>query len=267
MRLFMHWNVAVSIMPRFAGPPGRAPVLNIAPELQRRRRDDKGQDRRETHSEYDSRSQSHPPLGRGCANRDVPRKQVDIHLEHHWQQAEHGGDRRQHYRSQTLGASSQDRFHCAARGFLQRVERIDQHDIIVHDNTGQRDDAYSAHNDAERLTCEHQTNHHADCGHNDSAKDQEGAVEAVELGHKNDRHDEQGNAESLTQKCLGGFLFLVLAFESIADAFWQIVLFQPDAEFFHLFVRQYAGQNVRLDRHDLTGIGPLDCSNFGLRGP
>ena len=44
----------------------------------------------------------------------------------------------------------------------QAVEGVDQHDVVVHHDAGERDDADARHDDAERLAGDQQAEHHAD---------------------------------------------------------------------------------------------------------
>ena len=45
------------------------------------------------------------------------------------------------------------------------IKRVDQHDIVVHDDSSERNDTHSSHNRTEGVLGNHQAKQNADRGH------------------------------------------------------------------------------------------------------
>ncbi len=78
-------------------------------------------------------------------------KRSMLSFKHHRHQAEDRRHRGQQHRPEALGAGPQDGLAMARPPFAQLVVGVDQHDVVVHDDAGERDDADAGHDDAERL--------------------------------------------------------------------------------------------------------------------
>ncbi len=76
-------------------------------------------------------------------------EQIDVDPQHHGQQAQHRGHRGEQHRPQAQAARLQGRLEGAEALPAQFIVGVDQHDIVVHHDSRQGDDAHAHHHDAE----------------------------------------------------------------------------------------------------------------------
>ena len=85
----------------------------------------------------------------------------------------------------------------------QPVVGVDQHDVVVHHDAGQRDHADARHHDAEGLAGQQQAEEHADRRHDHAGQHQPDAGELVELRQQHEEDQEDRRAERLAQEVAG----------------------------------------------------------------
>ena len=71
------------------------------------------------------------------------------------------------------------------------IKGINQYDIVVHDNSGKRNNANPCQQGTERITGNQQTKQHPRGRHHHGKKNQSGLVKAVELSNQQHEHEQQ----------------------------------------------------------------------------
>ena len=128
------------------------------------RRGDQHQERRDNNQRQDGgkgqaiddgRRQRDPPLGRGRADGHLMVQKLDVQAKGDGQHAKDSGQRGQHHRAGPFAAGLKDRLDLGNAFAAQGDEGVDQHDVVVHHDPGQRDDPDAGHHHAERLAHDH----------------------------------------------------------------------------------------------------------------
>ena len=176
------------------------PLADAVGQGQHRRHQPQRDQLGEGEAEHDRRGKLHPHHPVGTADGDFAAREVDLDREHHRQQAADRRDGRQEHRPQALGAGADHRLDRVHAGVAQAVERVDQHDVVVHHDAGQRQHAGTRHDDRERLSHHDHAEQRADHGEDDGDQDQRGVIEAVEQHQQNHRDQEQGEECGLQQE-------------------------------------------------------------------
>src|SRR5690606_3882750 len=186
------------------------------------------------------------------------------------QQTAAGREGGQQDRSQTLQSGLNDDFLKTpiAAGFAQIVEGVDQNNIVVHDDAGQRHDAHASEYDAESLAGDQQAQEHPGGGQYYRGQNQQGLIVAVELGDHDDRHQHQRDHEGLQEEGEGCCLFLVGAPEAVVHSCCQGIAVEPLTDLLKLGVHHHAGS--RVGPH-INHLGPIDALygvylGFGFSG-
>ena len=144
---------------------------------------------------------------------------------------------RQKHRAQTLRARPDDRLDRVHSGIAQAVERVDQHDVVVHHDAGERQHAGAGHDDREGLPHDHHAEQRADHRKYDGHQDQCGMVEAVEQHQQHKRDQEQRQERSHAKEALRFILLLGAALERDADARREVLGRDPRLDLGNLRVR------------------------------
>ncbi len=139
--------------------------------------------------------------------------EIDLDAEHHRQQAADGRDGGQEHRAQALCAGADHRLDRLHARVAQAMERVDQHDVVVHHDARQRQHAGARHDDGEGLPHHHHAQQRADHGQHHRHQDQAGVIEAVEQRQQHDGDQEQRKERRLDQERARFVLLLVRAFE------------------------------------------------------
>ena len=102
------------------------------------------------------------------------------------QQAKDRGDRGEEHGPQALGAGAHDQIEgVEVWPFLaQAIERIDEHDVVIHHDPGEGHNPHPRQDGTEGLTRDDQAEQHAGGGHHHGEEDEPGLIEAVELGYQ-----------------------------------------------------------------------------------
>ena len=134
-------------------------------------------------------------MRRRGTDKDLAIHDLDRQLEHHRQQPENRRHGRQNDRAETHQPGTEGRLArpvAAARIFIVGV---DQNNVVVHDNAGERDHPEPAHHDAEGLVGRPQAQNDATCRQQDGRHRHEGLPARSELQHQNNHHQRQGQRE------------------------------------------------------------------------
>lgn len=142
---------------------------------------------------------------------------------------------------------------CLERGqahLLEVVIGVDQNDVIVHHDTGQRNHPDTAHHDAKRAACDDQSEQHTGYRKDDRAHHHEGLVEAVELDHEDDEHQEYCSRKGPDEEDHRILLVLCFASKRRFDARRQVHSVNHGLKCDHLIVNQHIRCHIRFDRDD-----------------
>ena len=89
-------------------------------------------------------------------------QQFQVEAKGNRQHPQNRGHRGQYHRARPFPAGFQNGVDLANPVAAQRIERVDQHDVVVHHHTGQRDDADTGHHHPKGLTHDQQPQEHPD---------------------------------------------------------------------------------------------------------
>ena len=194
------------------------------------------------------------------ADQNVPFGDLDRQLEDHRQQAEDGGHRRQQDRPETDKAGTEGGVLGPVSAGPVFIECVDQHDVVVHHNAGQRDDAKPAHDNAEGLGRRPQAEHDPACRQQDRRHGDEGLPCGVELHHQHDQHQQQRQREGLAQKRAGLGHILVLAGEGDIDILHERRCGERSLKRLDPFGRQPPACHIGVDIHIAVAVLALDIA-------
>ena len=166
---------------------------------------------RKTQARDNGRGQLHPERRYGATHFKLATNQVDRHAAGHGQQAKAGGKGGEKYRSQTQTAGLDNHPFDIPLWvvFPQVIIGVDQNNVVVHNNPGQRHNADPRHNGTERLPQNNQPQQHPHGRHDHRRQDEACLVKTVELGHQQNTHQRQGQSKGLADKRDGLVLFFI----------------------------------------------------------
>ena len=129
------------------------------------------------------------------------------------------------------------------------MKGVDQHDVMVHHDAGQRQHTGARHDDGEGLSHYHHAEKRADHRQNHGHQNQRRVIEAVEQRQKHDRDQEQRQKRRLDQEGAGFILLFVRAFEFHPHVGRYRLLRDPAFQLRHLLTgQQRFGHAIRFDR-------------------
>ena len=146
-------------------------------------------------------------MGARRTHRYVTAYKVDVYAENHGHQADDRRDRRQQYRTKANRAGSQHGVVGVEAAAAKYVIRVDEHDIVVHHDARERNNADAGHDDAERLAHREMSQEDATRRKEYRGEYQACLVDAVELGYENNGHDRESHQHRSFQE--RHILFLV----------------------------------------------------------
>jgi superfamily II DNA or RNA helicase/SAM-dependent methyltransferase len=246
---------ARAMMPvRGRQPP--QPPLTVPSEHGRGQQDgDEGGDAQATD---DRRGQLNPKLPRRRTEVHIAAKEVDRQPQHHGHQPHDSGHGGQQHRAQTLSACPQRRVCRGKAAGAILVVGVDQHDVVVHHNAGQRHDADATHDHGKRLLPDQQAQQHACDREEDGREDQRPLKKAVELSQQHQKHEQDRDGKRQHQEGHGLLLIFQLTGNPNLHLFPQPGRSDGPLKH-HEFIRDRgAGGDARGDGLHVATIDPVD---------
>ena len=206
-------------------------------------------------------------MGRRAAHGNGTIHEIDVDSKHHGHESENRGDGGEQYRAQALRAGAHHRLDGVHAAVAQDIVSIDEHDIVVDHDSGQRYHTHTTHDDAKGLPGDEKPEQNTHRGQHDRAENQQRLIKAVELSDENNGHDEKRDAKCFYQKCFRLTLLFVFTFELDADARIDLRGLQPVFDLRDLVVGENAFRYVGLHREHTAAVGAIDGSDAWYGGP
>ena len=145
------------------------------------------------------------------------------------------------------------------RGF---AIRIDEYNVVVDDNPGQRDDTNARHDDAERLAHDQVAQKNATRGEEHGGQYQPGLVKTIELGNKNNCHDRKCHHHGTSKKLHVFTLVLGAAAERPAHPWVDVELRYVSLELTNNVIDENACGNIRINRESASHVGTTNGADL-----